>query len=404
MTAFANMEYKERIRKTKEKMVEKGLDVLLITDPANMNYLTGYDGWTFYVHQLLMILIDEEEPFWIGRGQDLNGARATTWLGDSHLIGYPDDFVHSTEKHPMDFVSNILKEIGEANATIGIEMDTYYFTAKCYTRLRAELSQATFQDATNLVNYIRIIKSAREIDYIRNATKIVEKAMQTGIDAIEVGVRECDVVAAIMHAQISGTASYGGDYPAIMPLLPSGIKTGTPHLTWTDEPYKSGDPVILELAGCYKRYHSPLSRTVFIGETNPKVTYLADVVIEGLNATIDAIKPGMTAEEVEAVWSKSIAKSGFIKDTRIGYSMGLNYPPDWGEHTVSLRPGDKTVLQPNMTFHVIPGIWLAQYGVEISESIRITETGCEVFANFPRQLFVKPSGKIFKLGGMYENI
>ncbi|WP_249870471.1 M24 family metallopeptidase [Oceanobacillus saliphilus] len=403
MAAFDMMEYKDRIRKTKDKMAEKGMDVLLLTDPANMNYLTGYDSWSFYVHQLLIILPDEEEPFWIGRGLDLNGAKATTWLSETQIIGYPDDYVHSRENHPMDFVCRILKEIGQATGRIGIEMDSYYFTAKCYTQLYAGLPQAVFMDATNLVNYVRIIKSDKEIEYMKNAAKIVEKAMQTGIDAIEVGVRECDVVAEIMHAQISGTVEFGGDYPAIMPLLPSGKKTGAPHLTWTDEAYKSGEPVTLELAGCYKRYHSPLSRTVYLGEANPKVTYLADAVIEGLNATIDGIKPGMTGEEVEAIWSKSIAKSGFIKNTRIGYSMGLNYPPDWGEHTASLRPGDKTVLQPNMTFHVIPGIWLEEHGVEISESIRVTKNGCEVLADFPRKLFVKPSQKFFKISGLHEN-
>ncbi|PKC51539.1 Creatinase/aminopeptidase, partial [Rhizophagus irregularis] len=192
-------------------------------------------------------------------------------------------------------------------------MDTYYFTAKCFTQLQLGLPQSTFVDATSLVNYVRIIKSDKEIEYIRRAARIVENAMQTGIDAIEEGVRECDVVAKIMHAQISGTVEFGGDYPAIMPLLPSGERTSTPHLTWTDEKYKS---------------------------------------------------------EVEAVWRKSIAKSGFEKESRIGYSMGLNYPPDWGEHTASLRPGDKTVLQPNMTFHCIPGIWLDEYGVELSESFR----------------------------------
>ena len=395
MLAFELSEYKERVRKTKERMVENGIDVLLVTDPANMNYLSGYNGWSFYVHQMLVVLLDEEDPFWIGRLQDANGAKATTWLGENHIIGYPDLYVQSTVKHPMDFVSDILKEIGQTTRTIGVEMDNYYFTAKCLIQLQKGLSQASFTDATNLVNWVRIIKSEQEIQYIRKAAKIVEKAMQKGIDSIEAGVRECDVVANITHTQISGTPEFGGDYPSIVPLLPSGDKTATPHLTWTDHPYKTGDPVILELAGCYNRYHSPLSRTLFIGEPTPKIKYLADVVVEGLNATLDFIKPGITGEEVEGVWRKVLEKHGYEKESRIGYSMGLNFPPDWGEHTASLRPGDKTILQPNMTFHVIPGMWLDEYGVEISEAIRITDTGCETFANFPRKLFVKHETKIY---------
>ncbi|UOF91121.1 M24 family metallopeptidase [Fodinisporobacter ferrooxydans] len=389
MLNFSVSEYQERIKRTKQKMAEQGIDVLLVTDPANMNYLSGYDGWSFYVHQLLILIIDEEQPLWVGRGQDANAAKVTTWLNAENIFPYADDYVQSTVKHPMDFVSDILKEIGQANRTIGVEMDTYYFTAKCLESLRKGLPNARFKDVTSLVNWVRIVKSEHEIEYMKKAARIVENAMKVGIESIQEGIRECDVVAKIYHAQISGTESFGGDYPAIVPLLPSGEKTSTPHLTWTDQPYKKGDPVILELAGCYKRYHSPLARTVVIGEPEQKVKDLANVVAEGIQAAIDVVKPGITCEEIEAAWRRSIEKSGFKKDSRIGYSMGLNYPPDWGEHTASLRQGDQTVVQPNMTFHMIPGIWLDNYGVEISESVRVTENGCETFANFPRDLFIK---------------
>jgi ectoine hydrolase len=389
MLPFDISEYQTRIIKTKKIMEERGIDVLLVTDPANMNYLSGYDGWSFYVHQMLIVIIDQEQPIWIGRGQDANGARLTTWLDSNHIIPYTDDYVQSFVKHPMDFVSDVLKEIKQESRTIAVEMDSYYFTAQAYKSLMNGLPHATFADGTSLVNRVRIIKSEREIDFMKKAAQIVERAMQVGIDSIGEGVRECDVVADIYHAQISGTVEFGGDYPAIVPLLPSGDKTSTPHLTWTDQRYKQGDPVIIELAGCYKRYHCPLARTVVIGPPSQQVNDLANIVVEGTNAVLEAIRPGVTCEEAAQVWNKVIEKHGVSKDSRIGYSMGLNYPPDWGEHTASLREGDKTVLEPNMTFHLIPGIWLDTYGVEISESLRVTENGCETLANFPRQLFSK---------------
>src|SRR5690606_3321727 len=227
--------------------------------------------------------------------------------------------------------------------------------------------------------------------FIKKAGKIAEKAMQSAFDNIEVGVKQSDAVAAIAHTQIAGTDDFGGDYPAIVPLLPTGEKTSACHLTWTDDTFKQGDPVIIELAGCYQRYHSPLARTIILGIPDEKTQYIADVVIEGINTTVQSIKPGITCEEVELTWRKVIEKSGIKKEHRIGYSMGLNYPPDWGEHTASLRPGDKTVLQPNMTFHMIPGIWLDNMGVEISESFVVTESGCEILAEFPRELLVKPN-------------
>ncbi|OYD09155.1 M24 family metallopeptidase [Paludifilum halophilum] len=392
---FSIPEYTERILRTKERMEAEGVDVLLLTDPANMYYLSGYDGWSFYVHQVLVVILEEEQPLWIGRKQDANGARLTVWFHPDHIIPYPDDYVHSPTKHPMDFVADILKQIGQGNRRIGVEMDAYYFTAQAFGRLKKGLPDARFQDSTLLVNRIRMIKSEREIDYMRKAAKIVEQAMRVGIDSIAAGVRECDVAANIHHAQISGTPEYGGDYPAIVPLMPSGEKTSTPHLTWSDQKYKPGDTVILELAGCYRRYHCPMARTAVIGPPSSLVQDLSDVVIEGLNTALEAVKPGVTCEEVEEVWRKSIERKGFLKDSRLGYSVGLNYPPDWGEHTASMRAGDRTVLEPDMTFHMIPGIWFDSYGVELSETFRVTEKGCEVLASFPRELFQCPVGGIF---------
>ncbi|GAB3061186.1 M24 family metallopeptidase [Virgibacillus ainsalahensis] len=390
MLTFPVLEFQERLAKTKQRMATEGIEVLLVTDPANMNYISGYDAWSFYVHQLLVVLIDEDQPYWIGRGLDASAARHTTWLDENHILPYADHYVQSQIRHPMDFVSDFLKKKKRDKQTIAMELDAYYFTAQCYIRLTKELPNATFRDGTNLVNWIRLIKSDREINYIKQAAKISEKAMQTAYEMLNKGVRQCDVAAGISYAQISGTEDYGGDYPSIVPLLPTGEKTSACHLTWTDEVFQEGDPVIIELAGCYKRYHSPLARTVVVGMPTEEMQRLGEVVVEGVNRALDVVKPGVTCEEVELAWRRSIEKSGIKKESRIGYSMGLNYPPDWGEHTASLRPGDRTILEPNMTFHMIPTIDLGHVGMEISESFRVTENGCEVFADFPRELYAKP--------------
>lgn len=389
MLTFSKSEHKERLNKTKESMTRQGIDVLLVTDPANMNYLTGFDAWSFYVHQLLIVIADETEPIWIGRGIDASAAEITTWLNKENIIPYTDDYVQSIVKHPMDFVADILVKKGKDKHVIAAEFDAYYFTAKNYIQLTKNLPNASFVDGTSLVNWIRIVKSDAEIELIKKAAKIATETMNKGIDQIQAGVRECDVVAEIMHQQISGTDTFGGDYTSIVPLLPSGEKTSACHLTWTDERYEEGEPVILELAGCHKRYHSPLARTVSIGKPTPKLTELADVAVEGIEAALDIIKPGVTCEEVELAWRQSIEKRGYEKESRIGYATGLNYPPDWGEHTASLRPGDKTVLEPNMVFHMIPGLWFDTYGMEISETFLVTETGVEVLANVERKLFIK---------------
>ena len=115
----------------------------------------------------------------------------------------------------------------------------------------------------------------------------------------------------------------------------------------------------------------------------------AKVVVEGLETALAAMKPGATAHEVEAAWRQVISHHGIVKESRIGYSTGLNYPPDWGEHTISLRPGDRTVLEANMVLHCIPAIAMDDWAIEISECVRVTRRGGIPFCNFPRRLFVK---------------
>ena len=389
MPAFDKAEYQARIDKTKASMAEHGVDVLLSTNPANMCYLTGYDAWSFYVHQMVILAVDAAEPVWVGRGMDANAAKVTTYLDHADIVGYPDDYVQSTVKHPMDFVADLLKQRGLAKGRVGVEMDTYYFTAACYESLKRNLPDAAFQDAMTLVNWIKVIKSPRELEYMSRAARIIEKVMAVGIEMVRPGVRQCDAAAAIYQAQISGTADFGGDYTSLVPMLPTGVGTSTPHITWSDEPFVTGEATILELGGAHRRYHCPMARTVHLGPPPRKLADTAKVVVEGLNNALEAVRPGVTCEAVEAVWRETIARHGIVKDSRMGYSTGLNYPPDWGESTLSLRPGDKTVLQPNMTIHMIPGVWIDDWGVEISECFRVTETGSERFCDFPQDLVVK---------------
>jgi Xaa-Pro aminopeptidase len=387
-STFTSSEYERRIDRTKERMRDEEFDAVVVADPANMNYLSGYDGWSFYVHQAVVVTADRDEPVWVGRGQDANGARATTWLSEENIRSYSDDHVHSPyDLHPMDYLAEVLSDLDVDGGRVGLEMDAYYFTAKSYTRLRENLPETTFDDATLLVNWVRVTKSDRELDYMREAARISEEAMVAGLDAVAEGVPEYEAARAIYDALVRGTDDHGGDYPAIVPLMPSGDHTGTPHLTWTDREFERGDPVIIELSGCRHRYHSPLARTTYVGDPPAEMRERMEIVTEGLEAALDAAEPGVTCERVEKAWRDVITKYDIEKEERIGYSMGLGYPPDWGEHTASLRPGDETVLEEDMTFHMIPGLWFDDFGVELSETFRVTSSGAETLADFPRKLF-----------------
>lgn len=133
--SFDRMEYAQRIAKTRAAMAARGVDLLIVTDPSNMAWLTGYDGWSFYVHQCVLLPM-EGEPIWYGRGMDANGAKRTVFMTHDHIVGYPDHYVQSTERHPMEYLSRIVDERGWGGHSLGVEMDNYYFTAACYATLR----------------------------------------------------------------------------------------------------------------------------------------------------------------------------------------------------------------------------------------------------------------------------
>lgn len=390
MLHFSVEEYKRRLRLVKESMDRQGIELLLTVDPANMNYLTGFDGWSFYVHQGLLISLDREEPLWFGRQQDSNAARITTWLSEESIAGYPDHFVQSRYTHTMRFVADLIRAQGWERRCMGCEMDNYWFTARMDRELQEQLPHARLLDATSLIAWVKTVKSEPEIACIREAARITEGAMKLATEMIAVGVPERKVAAAVSAAQIEGTGTYGGDSSAIFPIIPSEERTSSAHLTFHPErEYQKGDVVLLELGAARHHYHAPLSRTVYLGKAPDDLKRVSGTVVSGLQRTLDFIKPGCSAEEVEEYWRSCLVGSGVEKPSRVGYSFGLAFVPDWGEHTVSLRPGDKSVLRPGMCIHFMPGIWLDTYGFECSEPFLVTETGCEKLIDFPQRLFTK---------------
>ena len=387
---FSREEFRDRIAKTRRAMDAAGVDLIIVSDPSNMAWLTGYDGWSFYVHQAVL-LAQDGDPVWFGRGQDANGAKRTCFMAHDDIVGYPDHYVQSTERHPMDVLSSVIETRGWSAARIGVEMDNYWFSAKAFATLQSHLPNAGFSDTTGLVNWQRAVKSPQELDYMRKAARLVERMHQRIADVVEPGMRKCDLVAEIYDASLRYDESVGagGDYPGIVPLLPSGEDASAPHLTWDDEPMRSGEGTFFEIAGVHRRYHCPLSRTVFLGKPTQTFLDAEKAVLEGMDAGLEAARAGNHCEDIAIAFFDVLDRYGIVKDNRTGYAIGLSYPPDWGERTMSLRRGDRTVLEENMTFHFMTGLWMENWGLEITESIVIGQSAPECLADVPRKLFVK---------------
>ena len=386
---FSKDEYKQRLKKVQASMQEKGIELLISQDTNNMNYLTGYDAWSFYYAQCVIVHIDSEEPICFVRDQDAGGAYLKTYIKKENIIVYDEQYIHTWPKHPYDYLVNIIKDRKWDKLSIGLEMDAHYFTAFCYEKIKKGLPNAKIKDSDRLVNWARLVKSNKEINYMKSAAKITEIAMKKAYDVIKPGVRQCDAVGEIQKALFYGTPEFGGEYASIATLLPTGKGTSASHLTASQEKFLNGEATIIELSGVYKRYHVPMARTVFLGKPDQLKIDTMKKTIEALQAGIDKTKPGNTVNDIAQAFWKILDKYGIEKNSRTGYSIGIGYPPDWGEHTLNIYKGDMTLLKPNICFHMIAVMQFGDWGVEVSEAIRVTNSGSELFCNLSKELHVK---------------
>lgn len=385
--AFTHQEYKTRLAKVRASMVERELDAMVVGDPSNMNWLTGFDAWSMYVPQV-MFLTHDKDPIWMGRNMDAGAVALTTHLTAESVMPYPETHVQQANVHAMELVAGFISDLGYNGKRIGYESDTYFFSPKAFHCLQVGVKNATWVDADLLLNWCRVIKSDAEVQMMSQAARLVEGAMHVAYDNIAPGVRQCDLMAKILAKQVGGNEDFGGDLTALSPLILAGKAATTAHPMWTDETFEDGQTVALELGGTRKRYNAGLARTVQLGQGPQAVFDTADAVQEGLNAVLDTLKPGVQAGDAQRAWQSVLDKYGLVKESRIGYSIGAGYSPDWGEHTVSLRADDETVLEPNMTLHVMLGMWLDDWGMELSETVVITNSGVKCLTQFERDVHV----------------
>jgi Xaa-Pro dipeptidase len=378
--AFPMVEYERRLAELRKRMDDLGLDAMMVTTPHNICYLSGFDSVGYYYFNALVVPL-VGEPFAVPRLLEDSGIQAYTWIEISRPY---QDF-----EDPMDVLHNALEEFNLLDKRIGFEKDCWFFTAVQQERLFAKCTGTEFVDAPRIVEKGRLIKSDYEVEMIRKAARATEAGMRAGISCVEAGTTENDVAAEIQYAMTKA----GSEWPAIAPFVASGPRGAIGHATWAGRRIEPGEFVFLEIAGAVRRYHAPMMRTVSVGKADGILLEGEKVVIDAMNAAFETIKAGVPAEEVDAATRRIIAKSSFgaQQASRVGYSVGIGMSPDWGEGQIlSMQPKEKRLLQANMTFHLLPWVQIpGKGGIGITETIRVTETGCEIITNFERKLFSK---------------
>ena len=375
--AFAPSEYQRRVRAVQARMQAEAVEFLVISSTPNLGYLTGYDSTM-------------PSGYTIG----ILGASGSVSLHTSELEA-PCALLSSTiEKIEVFYwtdaqdtaaqLSDILSELGANGKRIGIEMgnatiSSTGFDTRSFLRLQERLPMAEFVDATSFVLEVRKVKSEEELVYMRQAGQYTALGLQASIQAAAEGRTDNELVAAGYHAMVSA----GSELMSIDPMIVTGARTGyMPHIPYRRVELKRGDPVYMEYSGCHNRYNAPSMRSAVIGKPSDELNRLANASLNIIEILLESIAPNRTGTDIALEAKRGLvdAPTGAFFHGGFGYSVGLGYQPTWSEIPLYIAEGAEEELRSGMTFHLPICIWIpgAKIGVGFSETVVVTDSGCEL--------------------------
>jgi Xaa-Pro dipeptidase len=373
-TAFPKDYYLGNLALIQADLQARDLACVAIFDPESIYWLTGYRSIGYFTFQCALVLRDGG-PLLVSRR--VNRAVA---LSNENITGFVA--IEDTED-AVEVLARTLTERVASDRAIGVETSAWYLTVQAWKALSKALRNELV-DWGGLIERSRTIKTPAQLGYMREAARAAVAGLDEAVQVIAPGQTENDLAAAMLY----GATAAGSEYTRV-PLVVTGQATGVCFTTWQRRPILQGDVVFLEAAGNINRYHAVIARTCIAGKATPEHRRFADLVIESLNRAIDAIRPGVTSGQVDAACRAVFEQAGIgdYFDHRTAYAIGIGFPPNWAEgRFLSLRPGDPTVLEPGMTFHVVPSLFMPEYGFCFSESVAVTEGGCEVLTDYRREL------------------
>ncbi|MER9001796.1 Xaa-Pro peptidase family protein [Mesorhizobium australicum] len=378
---FTRREYEARWAALKATMSERGVQTILSTDGKSMTYLSGYIGSSGYLPQMVILDLNWNEPKLVLRKQDVPLGIYTTQLSRDGIIGYPETLVGNPEKDGHDFALDLLEDLGPRGGLVGLEESE--LSRAAHRKYENRLCAASIADFSGVIVRQRLIKSEAEVALMRDAARIADAGVLAAVSATRPGRRECEIGGDVVHALASGLTDID-TITVSVPNISSGPRIGTAHYNWYLGTVEQGMQVNFEMVGLRHHYSASIMRTISLGQPSDKLRRLHDGVLDGLEAGLATVRPGVTCADVANAYQRALNRHGFSKDSRCGYSIGMGLEP-----SASLQPSDMTVLKPNMTFHMMLGTWVEEdFGVTLSESFRVTDTGIEVFGKSERKLFV----------------
>jgi Xaa-Pro dipeptidase len=372
----------ERLARVRAAMRRRNLSALLLVAPEDIYYLTGLNHQGHFALTALVIGPSDAEPALLVLRQ-MERPTVDAQVRGCEMLSYHDD------EDPALAAVAALRRVAD-DGQVGIDRGSMALPPVVWDALRTGVPAARWVDAGDLVVGMRAVKSPAEIEHVRRAAQISDRAIQAGIAAAGPGASEREIAAALYRELIVA----GSDHPGFVPLVRSGPTLGHEHVTWGDRRLAAGDTLFLELSAAVARYHAPVSRLVFITEPPAGVKRSAQAVAAGMDAIRRTLAPGARAGDVYAARQSAMnAALGHDRHRRhhCGYVVGIGFPPSWsgGGTPIGLRAGSEMEIHAGMTFHAIS--WILGQDVPdfgVSDTALVTAEGCELLTTTTRDPIV----------------
>jgi Xaa-Pro aminopeptidase len=378
--AFPDAEYRARVDKVRALMAQKDIDALLVTEIPNVCYLSGFD--TFVPNNFACLLLPAVgEPALQVAEFEIPGALLNSWVNDVRATRFNDPDATIAE------FSAILGEHRLDGKRIGLESQLPGLNIDVYEGLKRAVPRAKFVDASDLVFRARLVKSSAELAYMRRAAAIAKNGIADAAKCVRGGMTDNEI-ASVAYATL---AREGSEYFSCQPCVVVGHRTGWIHTSQRRMPVKAGDTVMMEVGAFVRRYVGAIMHTVVIGEPSRAIARLVKASDNTLKLIAETVKPGRTAHEVALEVKKGlddVAEEAYSTGM-FGYAVGLSFPPTWREGRFMIAEGVHEPMVPNMTFLSpitlrLPGT----LGIGFTETMLVTETGCEVLTAHDRSLTI----------------
>mgnify|MGYP006279762459 CR=1 FL=1 len=369
---FPEKEYQQRLQRVRSSMARAELGALLVTDPSDIFYLTGYGTFEVSVHVALVVTHDDlvlQVP-----SIEMGPALTTTRVEQIH--GYRWEGIE-------DVLDPLVEVLGEGVETVAVDAWHGSLRTGVLDGLRARLPSVRFVPSDGLLKRIRIVKSPAELEYLRESARITGTGLAAARAMIEPGVTDNDVAAAGAHALLEA----GSEFMSMQPIVTTGRRSSFIHCNHRRTRIEKGDPVFLEFGAAWYRYTAPMMQTVVAGG---QPTDDMRRVHEGCRGVVDAllasIRPGASFDDAARAAEKALnplADEVFFSGV-FGSTVGAQFPPSWVEGSGFIARGGDVQFETGMVFHLpvclrVPGQW----GIGCSETIVVTEEGAEPITRNP---------------------